>query len=82
MDSIRSGSSGKLYSLDNFCCGKASSNGNFAYSYYTSEIAQYPSLEKIRKLMENCDWFQGFLINNSLSAGTGSGTFSKLVEEL
>ena len=41
---------------------------------------KYLSLDKIRKLVEKCSSFQGFLFFNSI--GTGSGFFSLLIEKL
>ncbi|KAL9646135.1 hypothetical protein ABK040_008012 [Willaertia magna] len=40
------------------------------------------SLDKIRKLVENCSGFEGFLIYNSISGGTGSVYGSLLLERL
>ena len=40
------------------------------------------ALDRIRKMVENCSCFQGFLIFHSVGGGTGSGLCSLLSERL
>jgi tubulin alpha len=40
------------------------------------------SLDRIRKLVENCAHLQGFMIHHSTGGGTGSGFTSLLLERL
>ena len=39
-------------------------------------------LDRIRKLIEKCSNFQGFLMLNSIGGGTGSGLGSLLLENI
>lgn len=50
IDNVRSSESGSLYSLDNFCCGRKSTSGNFATGFYNSGVADELAYEKVRKL--------------------------------
>ena len=39
-------------------------------------------LDRIKKLAENCEGLQGFLVHHSFGGGTGSGFTSLLMERL
>jgi len=72
-----------LFHPESFISGNQGACGNFARGYYTAgkEIID-PVLDKIIRLTEACDSFQGFLIINSLGGGTGSGFTALLMERL
>ncbi len=63
--------------------GKQNASNNFARGYYNlgkNYIDHYMDL--IRKLSENSDKIDGFLLNFSTNGGTGSGVTSLILEEL
>eukprot|EP01084_Bolivina_argentea_P193869 332586_1 len=63
--------------------GKEDAANNFARGYYTmgKEIIHIIS-DRIRKLVNNCHNFQGFIINHSVSGGTGSGLGSLILKTI
>ncbi|KAK4326990.1 hypothetical protein Pmani_002508 [Petrolisthes manimaculis] len=63
--------------------GKEDAANNYARGHYTvgKEINDLVK-DKIRKIADNCDGLQGFLVFHSFGGGTGSGFGSLLMEEL
>jgi len=63
--------------------GKEDAANNYARGHYTigKEYLEVVS-DKIRKLSEDCEGLQGFLIFHSVGGGTGSGFGSLLLERL
>ena len=83
IDEIRIGTHRHLYNPGLFITGKEDASSNYARGYYTigKQIIYY-SIDKIRKIAENCNDLQGFIIFNSVGGGTGSGFGSLLFERL
>ena len=63
--------------------GKEDAANNFARGHYTvgKEIIDKVS-DRLRKLVDNCDNVQGFVVNHSVGGGTGSGLGSLILERL
>lgn len=63
--------------------GKEDAANNYARGHYTvgKEIID-PVLDRIRRIADNCQGLQGFLIFHSFGGGTGSGFTSLLMERL
>merc|ERR1712115_225633 len=63
--------------------GMEDAANNFARGRYTigKEIIDL-CLDRIRKLADNCEGLQGFLVFNAVGGGTGSGFGSLLLERL
>lgn len=65
------------------CCvwDKAGRGNNWAYGYHGSGTSERGLVERvreaIRKVVERCDRFSGFVVFHSISGGTGSGSSSK-----
>ena len=59
-------------------------SNNFIRGYTTMGLPIYNNKiqDKLRKLVENCDNLSGFMINHSISGGTGSGLTSLILEKL
>ncbi|CAG9319229.1 unnamed protein product [Blepharisma stoltei] len=73
----------KLFQPNRFIYGKEDASNNFGRGH--SSIGRNiidPSLEVIRKIAEDCEELQGFLIYHSLGGGTGSGLGSLILERL
>jgi hypothetical protein len=83
IDNIRTGRNGKLFSMDNLCCGRKSTGGVFAKGMYGfgSDLVE-SSNEKLRKLVENCDRLNAFQMTFGLGGGSGSGIGGKFLSTL
>lgn len=83
IDEVRNGSYGSLYHPDNLITGKEDAANNFARGKYTIGNNYIPNvMDKIRKLTDNCDGLQGFMLFNSVGGGTGSGFGTQLLSAL
>ncbi len=83
IDEVRTGAYSKLFHPDQLINGKEDAANNYARGHYTigKELVEN-CLDKIRKLAEDCEGLQGFLIFHSVGGGTGSGFGSLLLERL
>ncbi|KAK6038968.1 Tubulin/FtsZ family, GTPase domain protein [Cooperia oncophora] len=79
-EEIRTGMYRKLFNSEQMITGKEDAANNFARGFYTENINK--ALKSIRRLVENSDSLQGFLIFHSLGGGTGSGYEALLMEHL
>jgi tubulin alpha len=82
-DSIRTGEYRSLYHPESIISGKEDAANNYARGHYTigKDIID-TVVEKVRKMSDNCNGLQGFLIFHSTGGGTGSGLGSLLLERL
>ncbi|XP_058054666.1 tubulin alpha-8 chain-like [Anopheles bellator] len=83
IDDIRKGAYKQLYHPQYMIMGKEDAANNFARGHYTvgKQIIEQVS-GTMRKLSEQCDGLQGFLIFNSFGGGTGSGFTSLLLDQI
>ncbi|KAL6438431.1 hypothetical protein ACFW04_004503 [Cataglyphis niger] len=83
VDEVRSGTYKQLFHPEQLITGKEDAANNYARGHYTigKEIIDI-TLDRIRRLTEQCKGLQGFLIFHSFGGGTGSGFSSLLMEEL
>jgi len=83
INQVRRGDYGKLYHPDQLISGKEDAANNYARGHFTvgKELLD-TSLNRIRKIADQCDGLQGFLIFHSVGGGTGSGFGSLLLERL
>ncbi|PHJ24759.1 tubulin alpha chain [Cystoisospora suis] len=83
IDDVRKGCYGKLFHPDYLLSGKEDAANNFARGYYTvGRDMSETTLERLRRLAENCDGLQGFLVFQAVGGGTGSGLGCHLMETL
>lgn len=80
---IQNGEYSALFHPQNLICGKEDAANNYARGHYTTgrELLE-PVMNEIRRIAENCEGLQGFLIFHSFGGGTGSGFGSLLMEHL
>ncbi|CAK60855.1 unnamed protein product (macronuclear) [Paramecium tetraurelia] len=80
---VKDGKYRELFSQNSFIYGKEDASNNFARGYYQigKEYIDV-SLERVRKLAEDCQSPQGILLFNSVGGGTGSGLGTLLLERL
>jgi len=83
IDETRNGVYKQLWNPEFMITGKEDAANNYARGHYTvgKEIIDI-TLDKIRKLADNCTGLQGFLLFHSFGGGTGSGFTSLLMERL
>jgi len=83
VDEVRVGPYRKLFHPEQLITGKEDAANNYARGHYTvgKEIVD-KALDRIRKLTDQCNSLQGFLIFHSVGGGTGSGFGSLLLERL
>jgi tubulin alpha len=83
VDEVRTGNYRHLYHPDQLITGKEDAANNYARGHYTvgKEVVE-TCLDRIRRLADQCEGLQGFLIFHSVGGGTGSGFGSLLLERL
>jgi tubulin alpha len=83
IDEVRTGPYRQLFHPETLISGKEDSGNNYYYGglILGREISDL-SLDRIRKLADNCTGLQGFLLFHSLGGGTGSGLGTLLLERL
>ncbi|KAA0189584.1 hypothetical protein HAZT_HAZT001846 [Hyalella azteca] len=83
IDEIRTGLYKGLYNPMTLLTGKEDAANNFARGYYTIGKEKIDAtLDVIRKLSDQADSLQGFLVFHSFGGGTGSGFTSLLLDNL
>ena len=62
----------QLFHPDQLVTGKEDAANNYARGHYTigKEMID-PTVDKIRKMVENCSGLQGFVLFHSFGGGTG-----------
>eukprot|EP00008_Paramoeba_atlantica_P000392 CAMPEP_0201500886 /NCGR_PEP_ID=MMETSP0151_2-20130828/83295_1 /ASSEMBLY_ACC=CAM_ASM_000257 /TAXON_ID=200890 /ORGANISM="Paramoeba atlantica, Strain 621/1 / CCAP 1560/9" /LENGTH=447 /DNA_ID=CAMNT_0047894357 /DNA_START=473 /DNA_END=1816 /DNA_ORIENTATION=- len=83
VDEIRTGPSRKLFHPDQLITGKEDAANNYARGHYTvgKELVD-KTFDRVRKVVEQCQSMQGFMVFHSVGGGTGSGFGSLLLERL
>lgn len=83
VDEVRNGAYSQLFHPDQLISGKEDAANNYARGHYTvGKDLLDTTLNRIRKIADQCDGLQGFLIFHSVGGGTGSGFGSLLLERL
>jgi len=83
VDEVRKGEYRNLFHPSQMITGTEDAANNYARGHYTvgKELLDQ-TLDKIRKLTDQCNSLQGFLVFHSVGGGTGSGFGSLLLERL
>ena len=83
VDEVRTGMYRSLFHPEQLISGKEDAANNYARGHYTVGKSQIDdTLDRIRKLADQCTSLQGFLVFRSFGGGTGSGFASLLMERL
>ncbi|KAF0989706.1 hypothetical protein HZS_3116 [Henneguya salminicola] len=79
IDEIKSGDYKDLFHPEQLICGKEDAANNYARGHYTvgKQIIE-TVMERVNRVVENCEGLQGFIISHSFGGGTGSGFTSLL----
>merc|ERR1712154_656029 len=83
IDDVKNSEYAKIFDSNFLLSGKEDAANNFARGHYTvgKEMMNIIN-DRIRKLVDNSDNVQGFLINHSVGGGTGSGLGSLILERI
>jgi hypothetical protein len=80
---VRTGTYRNLFHPANMITGKEDAANNYARGHYTIGKEQISvTVDKIRRLADQCGGLQGFLVFHAFGGGTGSGFTSLLMEQL
>lgn len=83
VDEIRNGTYRQLFHPEQLITGKEDAANNYARGHYTIGKEQIDvTINRVKKLAEQCSGLQGFLVFHSFGGGTGSGFASLLLERL
>jgi len=83
LDDIRRGPMAGMYHPEFLVNGKEDAANNFARGHYTVGKEQMDIVnDRIRKLVDNSENVQGFIVNHSVGGGTGSGMGMLILERL
>jgi len=83
IDDVKNSEYANIFDSNFLLSGKEDAANNFARGHYTvgKEMMNIIN-DRIRKLVDNSDNVQGFLINHSVGGGTGSGLGSLILERI
>lgn len=83
LDDVKTGDFKGLYHTDYLLGGMEDCGNNFARGCYTVGKGMMDDvMDRIRRLVDDCDNVQGFCINHSVGGGTGSGLGMLILERL
>jgi len=83
LDDIRRGTMCGLFHPEFLVNGKEDAANNFARGHYTVGKEQMDIVnDRIRKMVDNSENVQGFIVNHSVGGGTGSGMGMLILERL
>ncbi|KAF8270906.1 Tubulin/FtsZ, GTPase domain-containing protein [Lactarius quietus] len=83
INEVKTGPMRALFHPESMITGKEDAANNYARGHYTvgKELID-PTMDKIRRLADNCTGLQGFFVFHSFGGGTGSGFGALLLERL
>jgi len=83
VDDVRTGARASMFHPEFLLNGKEDAANNFARGHYTvgKEILDQVN-DRLRKLVDNSENVQGFIINHAVGGGTGSGLGALILERI
>ena len=83
IDDVKSSKYAAIFHPEFLLAGKEDAANNFARGHYTVGKEMIDKVnDRLRKLVDNCDNVQGFVINHSVGGGTGSGLGALILERI
>eukprot|EP01084_Bolivina_argentea_P219580 372397_1 len=83
IDNVKNSNYSKIFHPEFLLSGKEDAGDNFARGHYTVGKEMIDKVnDRLRKLVDNCDNVQGFVINNAVGGGTGSGLGALVLERV
>ncbi|KAL9712894.1 alpha-tubulin [Leucoagaricus gongylophorus] len=83
VDEVKTGLYKNLFHPETLINGKEDAANNYARGYYTTGRGMLEeTMDRVRRLTDNCSSLQGFFVFHSFGGGTGSGFGALLLERL
>jgi tubulin alpha len=83
IDDVKNSKYAALFSEEFLLDGKEDAANNFARGHYTVGKEMVDKVnDRMRKLVDNCDNVQGFIVNHAVGGGTGSGLGALILERI
>merc|ERR1712217_549087 len=83
IDDVKNSKYSAILHPDFLLPGKEDAANNFARGHYTVGKEMIDKVnDRLRKLVDNCDNVQGFVVNHSVGGGTGSGLGALILERI
>merc|ERR1712156_1239816 len=83
IDDVKSSPYAAIFHPEFLLSGDEDAANNFARGHYTVGREMIDKVnDRMRKLVDNCDNIQGFIVNHSVGGGTGSGMGSLMLERM
>ncbi len=83
IDDVKNCTHAKLFAPEFLLAGKEDAANNFARGHYTVGKEMIDKVnDRLRKMVDNCDNVQGFVVNHSVGGGTGSGLGALMLERI
>jgi len=83
IDDVKNSQYSKIFHPEFLLSGKEDAANNFARGHYTVGKEMIDKVnDRLRKLVDNCDNVQGFVINHSVGGGSGSGLGALILERI
>jgi len=83
VDDVKNSKFSAIYHPEFLLAGKEDAANNFARGHYTVGKEMIDKVnDRLRKMVDNCDNVQGFVVNHSVGGGTGSGLGALMLERI
>merc|ERR1711981_22878 len=83
VDDVRTGTYAQMFHPEFLLNGKEDAANNFARGHYTVGKEQLDQVnDRLRKLVDNSENVQGFVVNHTVGGGTGSGLGMLILERI
>lgn len=83
MNDVRTGEYAKMFHPEFLLNGREDAANNFARGYYSVGKEMLDQvIDRLRKLVNNSQNVQGFIINHAVGGGTGSGLGALILERI
>merc|ERR1712087_687642 len=83
IDDVKNSEFSAIYHPEFLLQGKEDAANNFARGHYTVGKEMIDKVnDRLRKMVDNCDNVQGFVVNHSVGGGTGSGLGALMLERI
>merc|ERR1712154_975 len=83
IDDVKNSEFSAIYHPEFLLAGKEDAANNFARGHYTVGKEMIDKVnDRLRKMVDNCDNVQGFVVNHSVGGGTGSGLGALILERI
>jgi len=83
IDDVKNCEFSAIYHPEFLLAGKEDAANNFARGHYTVGKEMIDKVnDRLRKMVDNCDNVQGFVVNHSVGGGTGSGLGALMLERI